>query len=512
MTGHLTTRGWRTIGIIVALAFALLTTLAPAPVSAHPLGNFTINRFSRIEFSTNDVRVVYVLDFAEIPTFQQLELLDTDGDGTVSEPETQRYLDEIVPMLMDGLRLVVGDDVIPLSISDRSLEWSAGQGGLQVLRLDALFTGSLPDGWQDDGFGGYTDRNYQDRLGWREIVIQGGDGVAIESASVPDTDISNELRAYPEDSLSSPLDVSEATFTIAPGQGSAVSRADTAGDAAVRVREETNGGRATDRVANLITREQTVPVFMISLILAFGWGAVHALSPGHGKTVVAAYLVGARGTARHAAFLGLTVTLTHTIGVFALGLVTLYLSRFILPEDLYPWLSVISGLLVVAIGVTMIWSRWRATSSHDHTHDHDRDHDHSHSHHHGDGSLVHSHGGRSHSHLPPGSDGGRVTWRNLLALGVSGGLIPCPSALVLLLGAISLDRLELGMILVISFSMGLAAVLTAIGLLLVYARRFFERQSFIPRVPRILPVASAFAVSIAGLAIVYESLNKAGVV
>jgi nickel/cobalt transporter (NicO) family protein len=503
MTGHLNARRLGTIGAIAALALVLLSSLTPATTSAHPLGNFTINRYARLEFSEDRVRVVYVLDFAEIPTFQQMELLDTDGDNEVSDAESQRYLDKIVPLLVEGLRLVVGDAVLPLAIEGRSLAMLPGEGGLPILRIDAAFASALPDGWQDDGFGGYTDRNYQDRLGWREVVVQGGPGVVIESSTASQTDISNELRTYPEDALSSPLDVSEATFTIEPGDGTPVSRSETAADAAVRVREQTNGGRATDRVANLITREQTAPVFIVSLLLAFGWGAVHALSPGHGKTVVAAYLVGARGTARHAAFLGLTVTLTHTAGVFALGLVTLYLSHFILPEDLYPWLSVASGLLVVAIGITLAWSRLRTRPAGDHTHEHERAD--------GDGPLVHSHGGRTHSHLPPGADGGRVTWRSLLALGVSGGLIPCPSALVLLLGAISLDRLELGMILVFAFSFGLAAVLTAIGLALVYARRFFERTSFTPRVPRLLPVASAFAVSIAGLAIVYGSLQQAGV-
>jgi ABC-type nickel/cobalt efflux system permease component RcnA len=515
MTAHLTTRRLGTIGIIAALALTLLSMLVPAPVDAHPLGNFTINRYARLEFSEDVVNIVYALDFAEIPTFQQMELLDTDDDGAVSDAESERYLNEIVPMLVDGLRVVVGDSALPLSIEERRLALLPGEGGLKILRLDARFSATLPDGWQDDGYGGYTDRNYQDRLGWREVVVQGGPGVAIESSTAPQTDTSNELRAYPDNALTSPLDISEATFTIVPGDGTPAGHAATAADAADRVEQTTNGGRATSRVANLVTREQTVPVFIVSLLLAFFWGAVHALSPGHGKTVVAAYLVGARGTAKHAAFLGLTVTITHTAGVFALGLVTLYLSRFILPEDLYPWLSVASGLLVVAIGVALIWSRLRARPDHDHAHAHSHDHthehhDHDHPHRH-DGPLVHSHGGRTHSHQPPGADGSRVTWRSLLALGVRGGLIPCPSALVLLLGAISLDRTELGMVLVVAFSFGLAAVLTAIGLMLVYARRFFERTSFTPRIPRLLPVASAFAVSIAGLAIVYESLHQAGV-
>jgi ABC-type nickel/cobalt efflux system permease component RcnA len=499
------------LGALLALAIALAAALAPRPAAAHPLGNFTINRYSRLEFAEDRVRITYVLDFAEIPTFQQLELLDPDGDGTVTDAERAAYLDEIVPLLVDGLRLVVGDEVVRLAVDDQTAELSPGQGGLSVLRIEAHFSAALPAGWQQDGFGGYTDRNYQDRLGWREVVVQGGPGVAIEGSSAPVTDVSNALRVYPEDALQSPLDMSEATFTLVPGNGAVAG--DSAGQAAQRVQETAARGRATDRVAALITAEEMTPaVISVSLLLAFFWGAVHALSPGHGKTIVAAYLVGARGTARHAAFLGLTVTITHTAGVFALGLVTLYLSRYILPEDLYPWLSAISGLLVVAIGVTLIRSRLRGDHAHHHHHDHDHDHDHEHTHDHDHDHPHHSASSTQHSHLPPGADGSRVTWRSLLALGVSGGLIPCPSALVLLLGAISLERVGFGMVLVVAFSVGLAAVLTAIGLLLVYARRLFERHAFTPRVPRLLPVASAAIVSLAGAAIVVESLRGTGIV
>ncbi len=125
---------------------------------------------------------------------------------------------------------------------------------------------------------------------------------------------------------------------------------------------------------------------------------------------------------------------------------------------------------------------------------------------------MHTHDGHTHSHAPPGADGSRVTWRSLVALGVSGGLVPCPSALVLLLSAISLGRLEFGMVLVVAFSVGLALVLTGIGLLLVYARRLFERFTLAPRVPRFLPVASALGITLAGLAIVLGALRQAGVV
>jgi ABC-type nickel/cobalt efflux system permease component RcnA len=496
------------VGALLALALLAALIVWPSAASAHPLGNFTINRYSRLEFAEDGVRITYILDFAELPTLQELRFLDTDGDGRLSGAEATAYLDERMPMLLDGLHLAVGDDALALSVVDRSARLLEGQAGLQTFRLEARLHAELPRGWERDGFGGYMDRNYQDRLGWRELVVVGGPGVEVGETSALRADVSDELRSYPEDALSSPLDLAEATFTLVPGNGAVGS--DTAGQAAERVQARTNGGRATDRVANLIAAEQLSPsVVLIAVVAAFFWGAVHALSPGHGKTVVAAYLVGARGTARHAAFLGLTVTITHTAGIFALGLVTLYLSSYILPEDLYPWLSVASGLLVVGIGLTLGWSRLRAARHGSGHHHHDHDHEHHHHHHHGE--LAHTHDGHTHSHLPPGADGRAVTWRSLLALGVSGGLIPCPSALVLLLGAISLQREALGIVLVLAFSLGLAAVLTGIGLLLVYARRTFQRFSPAPRVPRLLPVASAAVVSITGVAIVVGSLGQAGV-
>jgi ABC-type nickel/cobalt efflux system permease component RcnA len=309
---------------------------------------------------------------------------------------------------------------------------------------------------------------------------------------------------------------------------------------------------------------------------------VHALSPGHGKTVVGAYLIGSRGTARHAMFLGLTVTITHTAGVFALGLVTLFASQYVLPEQLYPILSLISGAIVLIVGLSLFVRRLRAARatktsapsdpaldhahSHEghshshHTHDHahahadhehshhvhaddhhhhehadhshqhgdhththaephhdhahaqphHHDHDHADHHHDDDGALVHSHGGKAHSHLPPGSDGGAVTWRSLLALGISGGLLPCPSALVVMLSAISLHRVGYGLLLVIAFSIGLASTLTGIGLLFVYAKRLLKRQVFSGRLVRLLPVASALVIACAGAAICYEAIATSG--
>ena len=498
----------RTLLLAALGTLLLLGLLWPQAASAHPLGNFTINHYSRLVFAEDAVRLTYILDHAEIPTFQQMKQLDTDGDGQLSPAEADAYLDAALPGLLANLRLTIGGNAVPLAVASRTATFVPGQGGLPTLRLEAHLTGTLPAGWRTSGGAAYSDGNLPERLGWREIVVQGGPGIAIEGASVPDTDSSDELRAYPENLLNSPLNVSSATFTLAPG---AAGQGGDLGSRAASVQRPTASlNRPTDRVAALISAKELTPgVVALSLLLALFWGAAHALSPGHGKTVVAAYLVGSRGTAKHAAFLGLTVTITHTIGVFALGAVTLWLSRYLLPETLYPWLNVASGLLVVAIGATLAYQRLRGgMQTHDHAHDHEATLD-------PDGqwqAVTHSHGGgKAHTHLPPGANGGRVTWRSLFALGVSGGLIPCPSALVLLLGAIALGRVGFGIILVVAFSLGLALVLTAIGLLMVYARHLFNRFSFEARIPRLLPVAGALAMVVAGVGIILGALQQAGV-
>jgi ABC-type nickel/cobalt efflux system permease component RcnA len=268
--------------------------------------------------------------------------------------------------------------------------------------------------------------------------------------------------------------------------------------------------------------------------LAFILGAGHALTPGHGKTIVAAYLVGTRGTPRHAIFLGLTTTVTHTAGVFLLGFITLAISRYVLPEQVYPWLEFASGAMVVVIGIALFRSRLllllqpKAPVAHDHSqnhshdHDHSHDHGHDHEHNHSAGWLDHDHEHGPHTHThdndavladwATGTDRTNVSWRNLLALGISGGLIPCPSALVVLLGAIALGRVGFGLLLIVAFSIGLASVLTALGMVLVYARGFFEHLPVNSFAMRALPVASAVLVTLAGCVITYGGLVQAGIV
>jgi nickel/cobalt transporter (NicO) family protein len=512
------------------VCFVVMLTLSPSQrAEAHPLGNFTINHYSRLEFAEEKAHIDYVLDVAEIPTFQRKRQLDPNGDGKLSDAEARSYLDAELPSLVENLQLRVGEKVVPLRLLDSSATYRPGQGGLPILRIEARLLAELPKNWEDNGAGYYTDRNYKDHLGWREIVVQGGPGVAIKRSTAPSAGVSDELRKYPSDMLSSPLDIREAKFTLVPGEGSVADG--TVGQAA-RSFDTSNYGFKTNGyisrlyawLNSLISFTSPSPiVILISLLAALLWGALHAFTPGHGKTVVAAYLVGDRGTARHAALLGLTVTLTHTLGVFALGGVAMYLTRYILPEALFPWLSVVSGLLVVVIGLSLLFSRSRglgagsgkvhhtqtehADGAHTHSHVHSV-HSHSHSGH----EHTHSHDGHTHSHLPSGADGSKVSIRSLVALGVSGGLVPCPAALVLLLSAISLGRLGFGMVLVVAFSVGLAIVLTGIGILMIYAKRLFERFSFETRVPRLLPVASALVISLAGVVILVGSLKQAGIV
>jgi ABC-type nickel/cobalt efflux system permease component RcnA len=278
------------------------------------------------------------------------------------------------------------------------------------------------------------------------------------------------LRAYPRSLLDSPLDTTSVRVGLRPAAGPDVAPGLSRGRSL----------EAPDRVADgsfasLVGRDHLgALVILASLGAALFWGAAHALSPGHGKTIVTAYLVGQRGTPRHAALLGLIVTVTHTIGVFALGLVTLGLSQLIVPERLYPWLNLASGLLVVGIGASVLRARLRRRA---------RGHHH---HHHGDGTSL----------------------RSLFAVGVSGGLLPCPSALVVLLAAISLHRVAFGLLLILAFSAGLALSITGIGLAAVLARGAFPRASFDGRLMRLLPAASALVILAAGLAMTVRAVPK----
>ena len=515
----------------ITVILTLLLSLVMVPTAlAHPLGNFTVNQYTGLHVSRDVIVIDYVLDMAEIPAFQEIATFDANGNGQPDPAETAGYPADKCAWIQPRLDLSLNRQAMPLSLASSSVEFPTGVGGLVTLRLTCEFrapvqaaTGALNLSFQNNVFA--------DRLGWQEIVVI-PDGVTLQG-EFSSTSPSNRLTNYPQDLLSSPLEQRgvelEITSVASP------SGAPAANPPAVPASPGGASSRRDDAFTRLIlldSSQLTLPTVLLALAVAFIWGASHAMTPGHGKTIVGAYLVGSRGTLKHAVYLGLTTTITHTLGVFALGFATLFAAQYILPERLYPWMSLLSGLFVVGIGASLFVSRFKSSkltlpklgakitnyspvlqpthaegighahkfvlnTAHAEMHRHDHPHEHD-----------HSHADVNHSHTPPEE----ITWRNLLALGVSGGLIPCPSALVVLLGAIALNKIGFGLILVFAFSLGLAATLTAIGMLFIYAGRFFERFPSQGRIIQVLPVLSALFVSIIGVAIIWKALVEIGIV
>jgi ABC-type nickel/cobalt efflux system permease component RcnA len=461
-------------------------------VAAHPLGNFTINHYARVESGAGAAHIRYIVDLAEVPAFQESQKADLDGDGNLTEAELNAYLDRVTPDYLAGLKLTVNGAPVALRLTGKSAGKSPGAAGLFTLRIIYELTAEFVSAGAAPRFR-FENSNMSDRSGWREIVIAPASGVNVFDSTAYGGGVTDELRSYPEDLLMAPLNERVAEWSVTAGPLPA-------GAKPLTLRDGKPVVAARDRFAELIAAPNLTPgVILLGLLIAFALGGMHAMSPGHGKTVVGAYLVGSRGTAKHAAFLGATVTITHTIGVFALGFITLFASRYVIPEKLYPVLSFVSGALVLAIGLSLFRKRLLLSlgvAAHDHDHDH-----------------VHSHdsGAAGHTHLPPGTDGSEITWRSLLALGISGGIMPCPSALIVMLAAISMNRVGYGLVLIVAFSLGLACALTAAGLAFVYGGKLLSKIPSSGKFMRALPAVSALVISGFGAAICYRSLREYGI-
>lgn len=553
-----------------AAALGSLMTLAavfviPSSSAAHPLGNFSISQYTGIQIRSDVVELHYLIDMAEIPTFQEIQ--ETGIVPEVGHPGLRGYLNRKVETLKEGLRLEVDGRRLQVEADSNEVIFPPGAGGLLTMKIGVRYRAKLP-GPLAAGPSQlyYRDGNFQSRAGWKEIIATGGRGIRLTESSVPAADRSHELSDYPVDLLNSPPQDLEArvvftrrdlvplpavveSATPAPrGTASQEWQATplaqtspattpptepafvdvsprattTEGPVALPVLEANKQRTPRSAFTEVMsTKELSVGAILIALLVAGGLGAFHALEPGHGKTVVAAYLVGAHGTAWHAVWLGLIVTASHTAGVYLLGAVTLYASRYVVPERLYPWLGLVSGLAIAGLGFTLFLRRYaEATSPHadDHAHDHGHPPHHGHVHHHG--SIAHSHGpdqepgdvqaGHHHPHHHEPS--GRVSLAGLVTLGVTGGIVPCPAALVVLLSALSLNRVGFGLLLIVAFSVGLAAVLIAIGMLMVFARRFMARfQGEGPLITRWLPLTSSAVITLLGLGIAVQALVTAGV-
>lgn len=535
---------------IVSVVFAILALIAvPATAIAHPMGNFSINHYTRIVPGNRTIELEYIIDMAEIPTFQQMQqsvIVPRPGD-----PSLAPYLAQQAAQLKKGLTLEIDHHPLSLVTESQRVIFPPGAGGLPTMKMGFAYRAALPRpiGKAPCALQ-YRDDNFPGHAGWKEIIAVPGAGAAMLNSSVPEKDRSLGLSNYPTDMLHSPPQTLVASLDFraaAPGdlaQSEFASASDApAADLNLRANRQSTPKNA---FTELITSNRAdLAFFIMAALIAAILGAFHAFEPGHGKTIVAAYLVSSRGTARHAVLLGSVVTASHTISVYALGIITLYASQWIVPERLYPWFGLGSGLFVALLGATLFLRRFLRSDPHphaaheahphndDHTsaalahrhtwwgrhadHPHDHGHDHSHYHDH-DHRHGHDHNSSQPDSAPPAHVHGNnepapegVSLKSLFALGITGGIVPCPAALVVLLGALAIHRVAFGLFLIVAFSAGLAVVLVSFGLAMVYARQFMGRfNAHGPLTERWLPLASSAAITMIGITITIQSLVTAG--
>ena len=530
----------------------------PVAIYAHPMGNFSISHYAAIHIERENVELHYFVDMAEIPTYQEIQktgIVAQEGDVSLAP-----YLAEESAVLSEGLLVELDGKPVELRAVDQSVLFTPGAGGLPTMKLAFAYRARIENISAAAAHRvHYLDKNFAGHSGWKEIVITRGDGVSLVSSSAPAKDRSAQLSNYPTDLLNSPPQDLEAAagFSLPPlvsaprATSNPIATPEMASASAPPHRAEqfATGKKATAPLTELVpdqrrsTEPQDMsPVSKIQLqankqmtprskftelvsarnmsfwflftaaMIAAGLGALHALEPGHGKTIVAAYLVGSRGTPRHAVVLGLIVTAAHTAGVYLLGVITLYASRWIVPEQLYPWLGIISGLMIAGLASYLFLRAWTGETA-DHSHEPCQPHTHWFA------SLTKPRVAYAVSAAIAANEAQtseacatNIPFRQLLTLGITGGMVPCPAALVVLLSALSLHRVGLGLFLIVAFSLGLAAVLIVIGLLMVYARQFMARwKGDGVSAKRWLPVVSSGTMLILGLGIAVQSLLSTGI-
>jgi ABC-type nickel/cobalt efflux system permease component RcnA len=427
------------------------------------------------------------MDLAEIPTFQEMRSIDANRDGRAEGVELSRYALRKAPALLRGVTVTSAGRTVALHVESSRARLRPGQGGLPILRLEAVFDGRI----DRSGRLGYRDRNDAGRIGWREVTAVGASGEILSQSTVPARSVSDALLHYPTRLLSNPLRVTAASLTFRPGNSGAAPALPGGPESGARP------GITGGTFARLATWSGlSIPVAAVALLLAAAFGAVHALLPGHGKTIMAAYLVGAGAHIRQAVQVGIAVALMHTASVLLLGLAVLALTAYA-PEQAYPWLTLASGVAVLALGSYLVWSRGIlrvrrsrvADGAHDHVHEGDEDHDHA---------------GHSHPHVPLDRPFSR---RSLAGLAVAGGILPSPTALVVLLSTIHQHRVAFGLALIAAFSVGLATALVAVGVVALRARHVVQRR-LRGRWAAAVPVLSAAAILAMGVALVAQAAAR----
>ena len=579
-------------GAALFTAACALVLVPATAASAHPLGNFTVNRYDGLVVAPGQLRVAHVEDLAEIPATQakpdieKLGLTDWAGQRCATAAR--------------GSKVTVAGRTVALSVGSAKASTRPGQAGLNTLRLECALTAALPGVAEGDTVDlGFHSAGTETGPGWREITAR-GDRMTLAESDVPGKSTSGELTHYPRELLSSPADTATAALQVRPG-GPALAEAGEKAAPASSVLPR-GADRWTRALDSLVARHNlTIGFAALALVIAVFLGAMHALAPGHGKTLMAATAAarGGRARLRDVMPLAASVTVTHTLGVVTLGL--LVTAGSAAAPSVIAWLGVASGVLVTGAGLTLTRRAWRQrvheraqphphphphphahdhdhdhahghshdhdhdhehphshthvadkaperelvlahashahthtetapalpvapapAPAHDHQHDHDHghphphDHDHTHEHHdhkHSSTTLEHTHGGFTHTHaIAP-------TVRGTILLGFAGGLVPSPSAVVVLVGAAALGKAWFGFLLVLAYGVGLALTLTGAGFLVVKlgsgANRLLERRPglaggpLVTLVRRTAPLASAFLVVALGAGLVLKGVAAA---
>jgi ABC-type nickel/cobalt efflux system permease component RcnA len=536
--------GRRLIFSAAATAAALLSiAVGPAtPAAAHPLGNFSVNEYQRLTFSPDRVDVAAVVNTAEVPTLQDKSAVDANSDSDPSEPERAAFAAKACAEFAAQFMVNVGGAPLKWTMTPGTYEYAPGAAGLQTARLTCAL--SAPATLHQATTVTVENQHRADRVGWHEMTAT-AEGVHLVDSPLPDKSISDELRAYPPgQGPTSLLDTRTATLRVEPGAGSAPAtkpRTPEANDpltAATMWAERSFERMAGGHLSPLLT--------VLAVVLALLLGAGHAALPGHGKTVLAAYIAGRSGRPRDALMIGTTVTATHTGGVLILGLLISTVTG-LAAERLLGYLGVISGVLIVIVGAGLLVSAIRRRPpghdhGHGHSHDHGHGHGHGHSHDHADDSghrpalvpagsgadadadtdadataaaqtlaqahpMPHTESGQS-PHLHPyphtrSHDQPGLSRLGLAGMGIAGGLVPSPSALIVLLSAISLGRAIFGVVLVVAYGIGMAGTLTAAGLLLLAVQRRITRAGgrlakLGTAIPAAAPLVTAVLVLVVG--------------
>ena len=475
--------------------FAILFTMSALGASAHPLGNFTINHLTKLSVERGVVHARYVLDMAEIPTFQAI---GGQTSATATAREVTAYANTIAPQTIAQLHLDVDGTPLPLILDRTRATTRPGAGGLPTLYVVIVAHAALSAAAAHAASTiAFHDETYPGRIGWHDVVV------------APSTEPTRELTAYPSALLGSPRALT--AVVIARNAAGRTTVSDVATEATAPggapVTSQVRSNQLSDMLAHGTGDLRFVA---LTFLVAIALGALHALEPGHGKTLLAISLVGARATVKQATILATALTVAHTIGVLALGVAINVFKGYFVPETIYPIITLVSGIVIAVIGARAVQRqiRLRGTASllpiGTHAHAHDDAHAHGHSHDHaGLDDLAHA---RAHAIAgdAPLTFGGTV-WAAM-----SGGVAPCPAALVVLLAAIALNQVAYGIFVIIAFSFGLAATLTGLGIAVVRGASWLQGRPQFERFVAVGPIVSAVVIATIGAIMVGQGSAQEG--